>query len=247
MKKILIVVFCLFLFSCTSNEDEIQIENISKPNTSKTTSNTSIISTTIKVWDFNDLIGWEDATQAGVPNYWIENGNLHILTNPNTWDRTKIKTTSTFTNGTYSWRVYVPEMGIGDMASIGAFIYNNDTHELDFEIGYGKQSERNLLNAQFDDVMVYMTSQSNPFISYKKLIKRNNWYDLSIDLKLNAKKKYYVTWRINNVIAGGEQLTYGTTYKFKMYCSVENLKFIGDHIPNSQNYALFDSAGFKSN
>jgi hypothetical protein len=35
--------------------------------------------------------------------------------------RTKIKTLSTFTTGTYTLRLFAPEMGVGDMASIGAF------------------------------------------------------------------------------------------------------------------------------
>jgi hypothetical protein len=47
--------------------------------------------------DFNDLKGWKDASQVGLQNYWIEGGNLTIFTNPNTWERTKIKTLSTFT------------------------------------------------------------------------------------------------------------------------------------------------------
>jgi hypothetical protein len=38
------------------------------------------------VWNFNDLTGWEDAT-VGLQNYWIEDGNLTIYTNANTWER----------------------------------------------------------------------------------------------------------------------------------------------------------------
>jgi hypothetical protein len=46
-----------------------------------------------------------------------------------------------------------------DKASIGAFLYYNDTHEIDFEIGYGTQSKRAELKAEADDLIVYMTSQ----------------------------------------------------------------------------------------
>jgi hypothetical protein len=35
--------------------------------------------------------------------------------------RTKIKTLSTFTTGTYSYRLFAPEMGAGDIVSIGVF------------------------------------------------------------------------------------------------------------------------------
>jgi hypothetical protein len=49
---------------------------------------------------------------VGLQNYWIEDGNLTIYTNANTWERTKIKTISTYTTGTYTWRIFIPEMGV---------------------------------------------------------------------------------------------------------------------------------------
>jgi len=132
------------------------------------------------------------------------------------------------------------------MASIGAFLYNNDTHELDFEIGYGKQAERNELNAASDDLIVYMTSQANPVQSFRNVIKRGQWYTLTIELSL-INRKYFAIWKINNEILGSSALNYGTKSKFKIFCSVENLTFIGDHIPFSDNYALFDFVEFNSN
>jgi hypothetical protein len=232
----------MLLASCSTQDilDENQTTSVNDSNmlgVSKATSS--------KTWNFNDLNEWEDATQVGNPNYWIENGNLRIFTNPNTWDRAKVKSVSTYATGTYSWRVYVPEMGEGDMASIGAFLYNNDTHELDFEIGYGNQAIRQELNAASDDLIVYFTSQANPYHSFQSKIKRENWYTLTINLALNSKKKYVATWKIDNQIITTKTLTYGSQTKFKIFCSVENLTFIGDHIPYTQNYALFDWAEFK--
>jgi Tfp pilus assembly PilM family ATPase len=84
-------------------------------------------------------------------------------------------------------------MGVGDMASIGAFLYNDDTHELDSEIGYGKQASRLELNAASDDLLVYMTSQANPFQSIKNKIKREQWCTLSIKLTLEAKNRCFAT------------------------------------------------------
>jgi hypothetical protein len=57
----------------------------------------------------------EDASQVGLQNYWIVGGNLTIFTNPNTW-KNQNKTLSTFTTGTYTYRLFAPEMGVGDMA-----------------------------------------------------------------------------------------------------------------------------------
>jgi hypothetical protein len=238
----------MLLFSCSTQdiiEDDQVPANESNSSTPEMSKITTSRATTSKIWDFNDLNEWEDATQVGVPNYWLENGNLRIFTNANTWDRTKIKSIATYATGTYSWRVYVPTMGVGDMASIGAFLYSDDTHELDFEIGYGKETVRQGLNATSDDLIVYATSQANPSHSFQSKIKRDNWYTLTIDLALNTKKKYVATWKIDNQILTTKTLTYGTATKFKIFCSVENLGFMGDHIPTIQNYALFDWVEFK--
>ena len=202
-----------------------------------------------KIYEFNNLTEWEDAslnTNQNI-NYTIENGNLNIFSKANTWQRPKVKTIAKFTSGTYIWRVYIPEMGIGDMASISAFIYYDDQHELDFEIGYGSQAIRNELIAQSDDLIVYMTSQSNPHQSIAKKIKRGQWYNLSIEMIETPKGLYYVNWKINDILLTSLQLTYGTKTSFNIYCSVENLQFIGDHIPQNNTYASFDFVEYKGN
>lgn len=253
--KILCATLALILFSCT-NEDLVDEsaapvstndESATSVSTNSKTSSPKITSpSTLKTWNFDNLNEWVDATQVGTPNYFLENGNLNISTHANTYDRTKIKSVAAYTTGTYTWRVYVPAMGEGDQASIGAFLYNNDTHELDFEIGYGKQSERESLNALSDELIVYMTSQANPVQTYRKTIKREQWYTLSIQLTL-VNRNYYAKWIINDEVLGSTPLNYGTKFKFNIFCSMENLSFIGDHIPYSDNYALFDFVEYKSN
>ncbi len=116
-------ILALQLFGCSSNNNITELEDqIENP-------------FDIHL-NFDSLNGWVNASQNmnGVVNYTTSDGLLNIFTRANTWDRPKIKTIETFTNGKYSWRVFVPEMGVGDMASIGAFLYYNDSHELDFEI-----------------------------------------------------------------------------------------------------------------
>lgn len=228
--KILLISLLFILFSCSKDKTVIPI-------------------TTTKIWNFTDLIGWEDGSQNTNSNinYTIESGNLKIVTNANTWERPKVKTTATFGAGTYTWRVYVPEMGVGDQCSIGAFLYSDDTHELDFEIGYGNQATRNQLVATTDELIVYMTSQANPFVSTPKKIKRAQWYNFSIEMLKTPTGNYQANWKINSVLEQTNVLTYGTETTFHIFCSVENLLFIGDHIPANQNYALFDFVEFKQN
>ncbi len=78
---------------------------------------------TTRIYDFNNLAGWEDAslkTNQNI-NYPFENGNLNIFSKANTWERPKVKTIDKYACGTYHWRVYIPKMGIGDMTSVSAF------------------------------------------------------------------------------------------------------------------------------
>jgi hypothetical protein len=234
----------LILFSCTP-DTIIDETSSTQPDSKNVFTKPSRQTTTF--WDFNQLTEWEDASLNSVANYSIENGNLNMFTSANTWERTKVKTISSFDAGNYTWRVYIPEMGVGDKTSIGAFLYANDTHEVDFEIGYGTQSKRAELNAETDDLVVYMTSQGNPFHSEQITIKRAAWYTLTINLTFNSKKRYVATWKINDSVKSTAQLNYGKNTKFAIYCSVENLNFIGDHIPENQNYALFDWVEFISN
>ena len=41
------------------------------------------------------------------------------------------------------------------------------------------------------------------------------------------------------------QLQFGNEISFRIYCSVENLKFIGDQIPQQENYGLYDYVEYK--
>ncbi|WP_233267567.1 hypothetical protein [Algibacter sp. L1A34] len=199
-------------------------------------------------WDFNTMTSWIDGSQnmKGLINYEINKGELMMTARANTWDRPKVRTVDkTYNVGKYTWRVFVPELGVGDMASIGAFIYHDDKHELDFEIGYGSTVVRQSLNAAPDDVIAYMTSQALPFQSIPKKIKRNQWYTLDIELLLKN-DKYEVVWYIDNTEMNRLSLNYGAEYPFTIFCSVENLKFIGDHIPSQDNYGLFDYVEFEA-
>lgn len=244
--KLLLLSTPLLFFSCSPEEIAVSNETMAQNNNNldaRSGSNT----TTINTWNFNDLQGWIDDSVNGVQNYFITNGTLKMYTNPNTSERTKVRTNSTYTTGTYTWNVYVPTMGVGDQASIGAFLYSNDTHELDFEIGYGKQTVRDGLKAESDDLILYMTSQANPPSSTPIKIKREQSYQLSIELSLNSRKRYVATWKVNGVAMKSLELTYGNRTKFYIFCSMENLAFMGDHLPLNQNYALFDSVQFAGN
>ena len=199
-------------------------------------------------WDFNNLDSLAKEAPNTTDNYEITDGILKIYTRPDTYDRIKFRSENkAYVQGKYSWRVFVPEMGVGDMTSIGCFLYSDDAHELDFEIGYGKDNVRKALNATDDELVVYITSQGNPHHQLKTTIRRNQWYNLDIDLELKN-GKYVATWYINNNAVTSSELDYGPTdTKFYVFVSVENLAFIGDHVPAQQNYGLFDYMEYQYN
>lgn len=103
-------------------------------------------------------------------------------------DRFKVQTTTQFGSGRYEWRVYVPKFGMNDRASIGAFVYFDDTHELDFEICSGTSAARSQHNAGPDDMLCLVSSQANPFFSEYTPIKGDAWHTFVLDLKLENKK-----------------------------------------------------------
>jgi hypothetical protein len=197
-------------------------------------------------WDFNDLTGWVDDSQntGGPQNYAVADGKLRIHTRAGTWDRAKVRTElNLFRAGTTRWRIFVPAMGEGDQASIGAFLYHSDTRELDFEIGYGKAADRSAMHAGPDDLLMFTTSQADPFKSSKHLIKREQWHDLAIGLTLAGSgpdSLYSAAWSVDGRTIEEMQMAFGPEIPFYIYCSVENLEFLGDHVPNQENYALFD-------
>ncbi|MFI3263462.1 MAG: hypothetical protein R3Y26_11250 [Rikenellaceae bacterium] len=199
-----------------------------------------------QVWNFDSLEGWEFGHQDTNPNNQceIEDGILRIFTNANSRDRKKIRTVDKiYTTGRYTWKTYIPQMGKGDQASVGSWIYCDDQHEIDFEIGYGKQAVREELGAADDEMIAYATTQAHPFQSVPVKIK-TGWHIFEIDLSL-VDGKYKVEWIIDKKVVSSVQQTFGDEYAFYIFCSVENLLFIGDHIPTQENYGLYDYVKYK--
>jgi hypothetical protein len=202
---------------------------------------------TTEIWNFKSLNEVFDGSQnmKGQINYSLQGDTLRMYTRANTYDRPKVRSKEKkYLTGTYSWRVFVPNMGKGDMASIGCFLYYDDLHELDFEIGYGKEQLRKKSDAKDDEVLCYITSQGNPWHQKIKPIKTNAWYDCSIKLS-EKKNNYFIEWFVNNKLFSSRQLEFGKEIPFYIYSSFENLTFMGDHIAKQQNYTLFDYMKFE--
>jgi len=207
------------------------------------------------MYDFADLTGWQKTgLVSGINPFSIEDNAecedgkaLKIYTRAGTeymgtyGDRFKVQTGTRFYSGRYEWRVFVPVMGMNDRSSIGAFIYFDDQHELDFEICSGQESDRIARNAEPDDMLCLVSSQANPFFSEKSLIKGNAWHTFVLDLK-NEDGKYMGEWLVDGISLKKQLLNYGEDdATFRVLCSMENLMGMGDHAATQENYGLFDS------
>jgi hypothetical protein len=167
-----------------------------------------------------------------------------------------------FTFGRYQWRVYVPSPSPADAQfSVGAFLYADDAHELDFECGAGKKTVRQsatLLHldgtvgpANLGDMVCLLVSQANPAASTNVAMPMNVWHTLEIEMTADASNHYEATWSVDGVALQMRQLSYGPADPCEMYVagrkctwqafiSTENLGFIGDTYPKVRNAAHFD-------
>lgn len=199
-------------------------------------------------WDFeNGIDGWYYYTHTESPTeqcYSVEDGVVKIWTNANTLDRNKLHTNAkNFGEGLYTFRVYVSQIAKGEKCSIGAFIYSDDTHELDFEIGYGKDAARTGCGAAEDQMVACLTNQGLPYNSTYTPISVG-WHDLTLAMEVKN-NKYVASWYIDNEPVKTLSLGFGPEVKFLISISVENLEFMGDHTPTHTNYALFDYVIYK--
>ena len=195
-------------------------------------------------WDFDSIDGWYYYThnpEQGAPCFSVSGGMLSITTKGNTMDRNKLQSNSRFGEGVYTWRLYVPEIEKQAQVSVGAFIYQNDEHELDFEIGYGKAYARESCGAAEDELVACLTNQQNPHNSTYVPIKPG-WHECAIKMDVDSNNYYKATWVIDGETVKTLPLNFGPDKysNFLVACSVENLTFLGDHMPTRDHTAKFD-------
>lgn len=196
-------------------------------------------------WDFDTADGWGYAHQDDAPmEQWrIEDGVLHLSTRAGTRDRSKMYTLREgFSEGLYTWRIFIPNIAPGEQVSVAGFIYQDDAHELDFEVGYGTQAARESCGAAPGEMVACMTNQSFPYTSNYTPIS-TGWHTFSISL-LDNEGKFTARWIIDDEIKQVQELMFGPETSFRIMCSVENLLFIGDHIPEYNTSAGFDWVSF---
>lgn len=164
-------------------------------------------------------------------------GDEHMGSNG---DRFKVNTDKMYYSGRYEWRVFIPKLGMNDRTSVAGFIYNDDRHELDFEISSGRATERAKYGAADDELLCLISSQANPFVGVTTVIKADAWHTIAIDMKLNQEGKYVAEWLVDDKPITSQVMDFGEEIAFRAIFSVENLIGMGDHAATQENYAVFD-------
>ncbi|GJH41247.1 hypothetical protein RCZ04_17970 [Capnocytophaga sp. HP1101] len=205
--------------------------------------------------NFTSLEGWiaDNQLPSGPPNNCeiVSNSGcddgkgLRIWTDKDSKQRKKQKTVKRYGAGTYTWKVYIPNMIIGERASVGSWLYSDDHHEVDFEVGSGTVRDRKLAGATSNDQLIpYITSQDSIEVHHNtELITAGDWHTFEIELKIDEAvngKNYIITWSIDGKPRHTAKLNYGQEVKFHIYCSVENLDFLGERTPTVENYGIWD-------
>ncbi len=189
-----------------------------------------------KQWHFGSNNSFEDNNDS-------QGGVLKIYTRAHTYQRNKAGSKTRYGAGLYTWRTYISNLSENEQVSIGSWLYHDDRHELDFEIGSGKKTDREEFGLKPDEVIAFITSQANPWLHEKIKIKKNTWHIFQIDLQL-INGKYCATWLIDGEIYVQKQLDYGEEYPFIVACSTENLRFTGNIRPRKNNYGLWDYVSY---
>lgn len=200
----------------------------------------------------SDIIGWtyEHQDTSTVNPCWLDGDAVCIRTRANTYDRAKLHTDKLYQDGVYTWKTYIPELGKGDQTSIGSWIYCDDRHEVDFEVGYGKEDVRENLHCSENELVACMTNQAFPFKSEYVAI-TPGWHEFKIKMDLydaprNVTKYYEIHWYIDGVEKQSVKTNFGIQdAAFRIYVSVENLKFIGSHIASRDNVGKFEWVTFE--
>jgi len=189
---------------------------------------------------------WIDNSWKSPALYQLENNHLKITTRANTNDRVKIRSKEKFTTGSYTWRIFVPKFKMYEQVSIGAFLYHNQNEEFefDFEIGSGQKVDREKLNLNDDEAIVFCVSQFSPSSSNHFPVKMSEYATFKMEL-IDVNGFYLVKWFINNKLFKTLQTQVKSSIIFKAHCSLENLHFMGDVATSTKNSVLFDNFHFE--
>ncbi|KAL7752340.1 1,2-dihydroxy-3-keto-5-methylthiopentene dioxygenase [Sorochytrium milnesiophthora] len=217
----------------------------------------------------DNLANWVDDSDKGGSShdYQIKDGVLEFNLNPTTLQRSKVRLHERI-NGTgrHQWRVWTPAFKRGDPSSIGSYLYHNDFHEVDFEIGFGAEAFRKNLSMDSPDhdnyLVARLSSQAVDGKSWKSHdstqvgIQSNMWHQFTLDLNLadDGSQAYNMRWWIDGTLVKTSRQQWGPRDAgdgFWPTMSLENLPFMAEgynteRADRTSNIARFDEYLYQS-
>lgn len=158
-----------------------------------------------------------------------------LFTNSQSAQRVKLTTNiGIYSTGSYEWRTFIPSIQPDDSISIGMFIisdriYEGIQPELDFECGYGLQSDRDNIPGIFSsDAICHLVSHDKPKPDPKIVkIRSQSWHTF----KLVISDDYHATWYIDGIQMHKVPVSYSNEISFIPMISLEHLPFMGGEYP----------------
>lgn len=197
---------------------------------------------------------------------------LRVTADANTTDRTKLRTEKAFELGEYVWHLYIPELEAGAQNAIAAFLLSDQSggflrsREFDFEIGSGTIEDRARYNIPSGKLMVLMTMQRDTSsgtvfdsVAFQPLDPNDHvvpgaWYTYTIEMTQDSRGRYIASWFIQKdggpKLLGRSQAISGIEViggDFDIFCSSENLLFMGENLPATNKDGYFDSSQYIPN
>ena len=71
-------------------------------------------------------------------------------------------------------------------------------------------------------------------------------YMIAVSLEMSDEPQYDLTWTLNDNVVDRISLNYGDEIRFSVFCSLENLHFIGDSLSSQKHFALFEKVKFEN-
>jgi hypothetical protein len=208
---------------------------------------------------------WFDVSK-GYPSIYIQSNKGFCDSDSENPQCSRVKIRSKrndFQYGKFTAMVWIPDYRelalsisrnwFGLRRAIAFFLYQDNGQEVDFEIGYGKRADRMEVARRIqrglgeDELLAYLTihEPGDPAIekTTKVPISSGTWHALTIKVEPSNSGYALITWLIDGIpievpfLKG--QANWLDLPSFRIECSVENLHWIGERIPESEGGTQF--------
>ena len=129
-----------------------------------------------------------------------------------------------FTSGLYSWRTFIPSLKEGEKADVGAWIYCDDHHAVDFAVGWGSGEERRKAHCLPGEVLAYMTNRDGPYASDCVPVS-TGWHEFALRLDV-VDGLYEIHWIIDGREKKHQMVNFGLETAFRIGVGGDSFQWV---------------------